>query len=120
MSHTKRWDKWGLGGREEDRQQDKKDKYRKQRSNRNRQASSQSDPVPPPDPLDIKRGKIYKVDVGKGFGFITPQYRQKSIFFHASVLCDGLEMKNLVVGQRVKYQAKWTDDGMRATMVSPV
>lgn len=117
MTHTKRWDKWGPGGREEDRLQDRQDKFRKRRNDRNRRNSLGENPTPLPA---LERGKIHKINFDKGFGFITPERGSKSIFFHMSVLHGDLEFVKLVCGDRVKYQAKMTDRGMQATIVLPV
>lgn len=62
-------------------------------------------------------GKV-KTITDKGFGFITPDDNpSKDLFFHSSAL-QGLELKDLQVGDAVTFETEESEKGPRATNVS--
>ena len=66
-------------------------------------------------------GKVKKLVVEKGFGFIEGD-RKEDIFFHHSCVSDQL-FDDLVVGQQVEYsidQQGSTQKGPRAATVRPM
>lgn len=50
----------------------------------------------------MNEGKI--VFLGKGFGFLNIEDREKDLFFHAKGLCKGLDFSTLQVGDTVYYK----------------
>lgn len=69
------------------------------------------------------QGKIIKVDLEKGFGFISSQQiKFRRIFFHwSSLVQDTKTFENLKVGMEVEFEAKFKDDkGWRAIQIKVV
>lgn len=63
-------------------------------------------------------GKIKKVTVDRGFGFITGE-DGVDYFFHQSELRGGLVFAQLQEGERVSFEARQGEKGPRASDVSP-
>lgn len=69
----------------------------------------------------MARGKVKKVIIDKGYGFIKPDDGGGDIFFHYSVL-EGVDIEDLVPGQSVTFDVAPGQDGKgpRAVNISLV
>jgi len=63
-------------------------------------------------------GKVKKVIVERGFGFISPADGGQDVFFHCSALPDKSVIDTLEEGTPVEYETEAADDGrVRASSV---
>jgi CspA family cold shock protein len=65
----------------------------------------------------MPRGIIKRVFTDRGFGFIKPDAGGSDVWFHASVVQDGVRFSQLDVGLAVEYEARQGTKGPQATAV---
>lgn len=71
----------------------------------------------------MERGKIKKAVKEKNFGFITPDEGKDDVFFHATVLEEGVDFNDLHDGTDgseatiVEFEQEASDKGPKATKV---
>jgi len=53
--------------------------------------------------MEIRKGRIQKIEVKKGFGFIRDDAGGDDIFFHWKTLLNGRRLAELAEGQRVRF-----------------
>jgi len=67
----------------------------------------------------MPQGTIKKIVADRGFGFISGD--SGDVFFHLSVLDEGVDFETLAEGQRVEYELETGGSkGPRAASVRPV
>ncbi|OFW04599.1 MAG: hypothetical protein A3H96_09425 [Acidobacteria bacterium RIFCSPLOWO2_02_FULL_67_36] len=59
-------------------------------------------------------GRISRLEVSKGFGFVTPDDRGRALFFHISGLQNWSDFERLFLGAAVEYTVVPADKGPRA------
>ena len=65
-------------------------------------------------------GTITRLNLDREFGFIEVQGYQKSVFFHARSLPNGVMFDEQLLERRVEVEAVETDKGPRAISVRPI
>ena len=66
------------------------------------------------------QGKIEKVIQDRGFGFISVQDKEDSIFFHKNEIKGDLVFDDLQEGQEVQFEVEKTPKGLQAIKVNKV
>ena len=64
------------------------------------------------------QGKIEKVIQDRGFGFISTQEKEDSIFFHKTQINSDLVFADLREGQDVQFEVEETPKGLQAINVN--
>ncbi len=64
------------------------------------------------------QGKIEKVIRDRGFGFISVQDKEDSIFFHKTQIDKELVFEDLREGQDVQFEVEETPKGLQAVKVN--
>lgn len=70
------------------------------------------------DPLDWRSGAIARLNLERGFGFLTDDGTRQEVFFHVRCLF-GLAPDRLTPGLRLQFTAMDVASGRRATMLTP-
>ena len=66
------------------------------------------------------QGKIEKKIQDRGFGFITVEDKEESVFFHRSQIQGELVFENLQEGETVKFEVEETQKGLQAININKV
>lgn len=67
----------------------------------------------------MEKGKIARLVIDRGFGFITREGSDKDLFFHSNEL-EGIEFNDLKEGEEVQFEITEGPKGPSATKVSRV
>lgn len=76
--------------------------------------------VQPIDPQTRYTGVVTRLNLGRGFGFISVTERFGDAFFHARGLMGGLTFDEQLTGRRVQFNMAMEARGLRAYHVAPV
>jgi len=67
----------------------------------------------------MEQGRISRIVVDRGFGFITRDGQEKDLFFHSKEL-EGVVFEDLKEGDTVTFEVSESPKGPNATRVSKV
>jgi cold shock protein len=67
----------------------------------------------------MEKGKIARLVLERGFGFISREGEEKDLFFHSNEL-QGVDFKDLKEGDEVQFELSESPKGPNATKVSRV